>query len=104
MPAVGATDSGDHLLGEPGAVARVQWRADDPDDHVVAVELRYGDKGRIAERHEIASLPWTSRGLVQAPKRARKSTRSGSRSGVTAHWIKTPLGIRIRSAPLTSVV
>ena len=49
-------------------------------------------------------ISWTSRGLVSALKRARNSTLSGSRSGVTAHWIRTPLGTMIRSAPLTSVV
>jgi hypothetical protein len=46
----------------------------------------------------------TSRGVVPASNRALNSTRSGSLSGVTAHWSSTPFGIMIRSAPLTSVV
>src|SRR5438874_888939 len=39
------------LLGELRAVARIEGRAHDPDDHLVVIELLDRDVGRVAKRH-----------------------------------------------------
>ena len=49
-------------------------------------------------------VTWTSVGLTSALRRARRSTESGSRSGVTARLSTTLLGTMMLSSPLASVV
>ena len=91
----------EHLRRELSPVLRVQRSRGDLQDEVVAVELLEGDVGCAAVGTEIPSASWrsTSAGFVEASKRARISTRSGSRSGITAS-----LRMTLAARPRTTAV
>ena len=91
---------------QAGTVGRVDRGGRDLEHELVAVELLERDVGRIARRHRdrLGEPVLDVSGETAASKRARISTRSGSRSGTTARLRMTLLGTMIRSAPATRVV
>ena len=101
-----ATRDRKDFLGQLRSVPRVVRRGGDAQHHLVAIDLLELDLRRVAGRDgdALVELSWICAGLTLESKRARRSTRLGSRIGTTASWSRTLLGTSIRSAPLTNVV